>query len=436
MKSMIPASLLFASFVASAAPIAVSEVEWSQDEMSHLVTVSYTLASDAIVTVEVITNGVPMKGITHLHGDVCKWVEKGERSFAWAVECSHPDIASLPEDSEVRVLAWKKSDPPDYLVASLAVTNDLAWYPDEASLPFGIDSDHYRTDALVLRRIHAKNRTWRMGGYANEDGVNKWSDEYPHLVTLTRDYYIGVFEVTQGQNRSVNRYGGGCFVVGDAKMWLMRPRDSISYNAIRGTDAGSKWPNDDYDIAHGVDPTSLMQKFRDVTGLLYLDLPTEAQWEYACRAGTTSSLYSGMDVTPNGTSLPDKCNRLAKLARYSHNGGKYAASDTHSSTGGTARVGSYMPNAWGLYDMLGNIREWCLDYVGPYPQNAVVDPVGQATGAKRIHRGGGYPDAAYICRVGNRGNTAPTTSEVQHGFRLAMDILPESAEKEDNEEVE
>jgi formylglycine-generating enzyme required for sulfatase activity len=86
--------------------------------------------------------------------------------------------------------------------------------------------------------------------------------------------------------------------------------------------------------------------------------------------------------------------------------------------------------------MLGNIREWCLDYVGPYPQNAVVDPVGQATGAKRIHRGGGYPDAAYICRAGNRGNTAPTTSEVQHGFRLAMDILPESAEKEDNEEVE
>ena len=208
MGKSIRAGLSLASAIAYSAPVPVSDVKWSQDVSSHVVTVTYTLESDAIVTVEALTNGVPLKGITHLAGDVCRMVKQGDRSFRWAVECSHPDISALPEDSEIRVLAWKRSDPPDYLVASLAVTNDLAWYPDAASLPFGIDSDHYRTDALVLRRIHAKNRTWRMGGHANEAGVNQWSDERPHLVTLANDYYIGVFEVTHGQYRSID--GGNC----------------------------------------------------------------------------------------------------------------------------------------------------------------------------------------------------------------------------------
>ena len=431
MKSMISASVLFASFVASAAPVAVSEVEWSQDEASHLVTVSYSLGSDAIVTVEVFTNGVPLKGITHLHGDVCKWVEKGERSFVWAVECSHPDIASLPEDSEVRVLAWKRSDPPDYLVTSLAVTNDLAWYPDAASLPFGIDSDHYRTDALVLRRIHAKNRTWRMGGHANEVGVNQWSDERPHLVTLAYDYYIGVFEVTHGQYRSIAGGMSGRFIVGDARMCATRPRDSISYNQIRGMVAGAKWPNADYDIAHGVDADSVLRKFRDITGLPNLDLPSEAQWEFACRAGSTSGLYTGLDVSDT-----DRCPRVDKIARYSNTGGKYNDGAVHSSTGGTARVGSYLPNAWGLYDMLGNVREWCLDWLGDYSGENVSDPSGPGTGTARCVRGGGYADAAYICRAGNRGSSASGNKWDTLGFRLAMDIIPGNEDENGSQEVE
>lgn len=436
MKSVISASALFAFFVASAAPVAVSEVKWSQDETSHLVTVSYSLEADAIVTMEVLTNGVTLKGITHLSGDVCRMVKQGDRSFRWAVECSHPDISALPEDSEIRVLAWKKSDPPDYMVASLSVTNDLAWYPDMDSLPFGIDSDCYRTDSLVFRRVHAKNRTWRMGGHAKEAGVNKWSDERPHLVTLTNDYYIGVFEVTHGQYRSIAGSMTGYFIVGDAKMCATRPRDSISYNQIRGTDAGSKWPNADYDIAHGVDATSVMQKFRSVTGLSNLDLPTEAQWEYACRAGTTSSLYSGMDLTPNADKFPDRCDRLSKLARYTHTGGKYNSTEVHSSTGGTARVGSYLPNAWGIYDMLGNVREWCLDYVASYPDGTILNPVGAATGTSRSYRGGAFSDSAYICRAGNRSNANPKETWEQLGFRLAMDILPEKKEGTDMEEVE
>lgn len=431
MKSVISASALFAFFVASAAPVAVSEVKWSQDETSHLVMVSYSLEADAIVTMEVLTNGVPLKGITHLSGDVCRMVKQGDRSFRWAVECSHPDISALPEDSEVRVLAWKKSDPPDYMVASLAVTNDIAYYPDESSLPFGIDSDHYRRDALVMRRIRGRNRIWRMGSHAGEKGVNEWSSEHPHLVMLGNDYYIGVFEVTQGQTRSVLGNEPNCHFKGDAKDYLSRPQDSVSYDQIRGTAAGAKWPNADYGTAHGVDSTSLVQRFRNITGFSNLDLPTEAQWEFACRAGCTSGLYTGFDV-----SATDRCPRVGKIARYYNTGGKYTDATVHSSTGGTARVGSYLPNAWGLYDMLGNVREWCLDWIENYPQEMAVDPMGPKSGTSRCVRGGGYSDGAYICRAGNRSNANPNVTWKQLGFRLAVDILPEKKEGTNMEEVE
>ena len=85
--------------------------------------------------------------------------------------------------------------------------------------------------------------------------------------------------------------------------------------------------------------------------------------------------------------------------------------------------------------MLGNIREWCLDYLEPYPQDTAVNPVGPSSGTSRCYRGGGYSDAAYICRAGNRGHASPKEQWPQLGFRLAMDILPES-EKVDDKEVE
>ena len=431
MGKSILAGLSLASAIAYSAPVPVSDVKWSQDVSSHVVTVTYTLESDAIVTVEALTNGVPLKGITHLAGDVCRMVKQGDRSFRWAVECSHPDISALPEDSEIRVLAWKKSDPPDYLVASLAVTNDIAYYPDESSLPLGIGSDHYRRGALVMRRIRARNRIWRMGAPAKEKGVNQWSAEHPHLVMLSSDYYIGVFEVTQGQTRSLLGYEPSCHFKGDVKDFLSRPQDSVSYDQIRGTVEGAKWPNADYATAHGVDSTSLMQRFRNITGFSNLDLPSEAQWEFACRAGSTSGLYTGLDVSDT-----DRCPCVDKIARYSNTGGKYNDGAVHSSTGGTARVGSYLPNAWGLYDMLGNVREWCLDWLGDYSGENVSDPSGPGTGAARCVRGGGYTDAAYICRAGNRGSSASKNIWVTLGFRLAMDIIPGNEDENGSQEVE
>jgi formylglycine-generating enzyme required for sulfatase activity len=122
-------------------------------------------------------------------------------------------------------------------------------------------------------------------------------------------------------------------------------------------------------------------------------LPTEAQWEYACRAGTTEKYAGTLDM----------------MAWYSNN------SDGHSHG-----VAEKQANAWGLFDMHGNVWEWCLDWYGDYPGGAVNDPAGPPTGTNRVCRGGGWSNSARICRSSYRGWDVPNSSFDVLGFRIAL----------------
>ena len=126
-------------------------------------------------------------------------------------------------------------------------------------------------------------------------------------------------------------------------------------------------------------------------------LPTEAQWEYACRAGTTGP-YAG---------------ELGRMAWYGNNSG----SKTHP-------AGQKAPNAWGLYDMHGNVREWCYDWYGDYPDGSVRDPPGTSSGSHRVDRGGGWNSFARNCRSAGRLRGAPSLRNDSLGFRLALGIVP------------
>ena len=433
----------FAFFAAAAqiiAPATVSNVTWSQNPDTHVVTVTYRLSESAIITAEVLTNGVPLKGVTHLVGDVNRWVESdgtADNGFLWAPECSHPGLYDLPADSEIRVKAWTKADPPDYIVTSLVISNSVAYYPSEDALPGGIGADEYRFDSLVMRRIHAKNVVWRMGepNGGLERGWNKWSTNNVHYVRLSRDYYMGVFEITQRQWMRIRNEQKGSYVNGVDDYY--RPAEAVKWTDIRGSSVGLNWPNEDYDTAHGVDYWSFLGKARGTTGLL-LELPTEAQWEYACRAGTYGAYGNGESLevsafTPNGSGGGSNAisARLNRLGRNVYNGGHANGTAIYSagaSTGGTARVGSYLPNGWGLYDMHGNVREWCIDRLSDLPEtdpNAVtVDPVGGTALTTRIMRGGGHSDSPYQCRCANRGGVGQTTGwGGVCGFRVACEIL-------------
>lgn len=272
------------------------------------------------------------------------------------------------------------------------------------------NQDAYKGDYMVFRRIHAGSFVM---GSPETELQRTGSRETQHGVRLTKSFYIGIFEVTQKQYENIM---GEEANVSNSK-GPYRPAENVSWGTIRGTIKGSKWP-----VTTDIDDNSLLKKLRDRTGLDTFDLPTEAQWEYACRAGSDTPFNDGIAVTAVG----DLTTRMNTLGRYNGNTGDERGSAdyvTHT------KVGCYQPNNWELYDMHGNVHEWCLDiYDGSHEDPAAfddpVDPVGYPTGSFRVCRGGAYNSPAQSCRVAYRVPYMPPGSgNVAIGFRLVR-VLP------------
>lgn len=281
--------------------------------------------------------------------------------------------------SQIRILNEQKtaSHGGRYCVIDLSGGPSTFVYPVSSVQEGTFNTDEYKTVKLVLRRI--------------EPGTFKMCGEFE--VTLTKPYYIGVFEVTQKQYELVMGQYPSEFK-GD-----MRPVENVSFGQIRGFSDGAKWP-----ASSAVDPMSFLGRLRARTGLDF-DLPTEAQWEYACRAGTTSAFNNGGDSEDD----------MKDLGRYgeNHADGRGGYSAKHTA------VGAYMPNAWGLYDMHGNVWEWCLDWAGDL-SGGMTDPKGPVAGAFRILRGGSWGETARGCNSSHRWRLMPNYRLRHYGFRLAL----------------
>jgi len=153
------------------------------------------------------------------------------------------------------------------------------------------------------------------------------------------------------------------------------------------------------------DIQTFIQKLNAQTGQTYR-LPTEAEWEYACRAGTTTPFNTGNNLTTSQANYDGD---------YPYNGnpkGEYRGKSTP--------VGSFAPNAWGLYDMHGNVWEWCSDWYGTYPSGSQTNPTGAATGSLRVNRGGSWYIYAQSCRSAYRYNNTPDYRYISLGFRLVL----------------
>ena len=193
-------------------------------------------------------------------------------------------------------------------------------------------------------------------------------DEQPvHNVTITKAFYMATTEVTQAQYQAVMEHNPSHFK-GDN-----RPVEQVSWN----------------------DASAFCRKLSEKEGAQYR-LPTEAEWEYACRAGTTTELYWGdhWDDTLSWVGPP--------------------------TAGETKRVGTKPPNPWGLYDMIGNVWEWCQDPYAPYPAADQTDPK-PAKGDMRVCRGGGAYTVWRYARCAARGNGVPDDSDYHLGFRIVRD---------------
>lgn len=301
----------------------------------------------------------------------------------------------------------------DYMVIDLSGGPSASSYPVGylSAVPSGGWTDAYKTTKLVLRRISAG--TFTMGSPTNELG--RGSNEIQHQVTLTQDFYIGVFEVTQKQWERVMGNKPSYFT--NASCYASRPVEQVSYHQIRenadsNTAISPNWPQ-----SSAAGAGSFIGKLRAKTGLMTLDLPTESQWEYAGRAGTTTALNSGKNLT-NAVS----CSNMSEVGRYEYNHpGGYSFSPSVNTDGGSAKVGSYLPNAWGLYDMHGNVHEMCLDW---YTETALgsIDPSGAVSGDSRVSRDGSWPSIAMHCRSGVRHPAPPHRYSGGHGFRLSRTL--------------
>ena len=305
-----------------------------------------------------------------------------------------------------------------YLIIDLTEGPNAASYPieveyfkDQAAANTKFNTIEYKTNKLVLRRI--LRGTFIMGapvGETGRQGTTWMYSETQHAVTLTQDYYLGIFEVTQTQWMKVMNTNPSYFK-SNADM-ASCPVEMVSYRMIRGATKGIALP-----ITGEVDEGTFIKVLRDKTGLSALDLPTEAQWEYATRAGTTDSTYFGNNVSAAV---------LNANAWYKGNAG----AKTHG-------AGQFSPNNWGLYDTLGNTWEWCLDRVKKIPSAdigsaAVTDPlagrqIAQAdisATTQAILRGGSITHELTVIRCACRTANEDVTSTLNEaGFRLSV-VLP------------
>lgn len=393
MKTLMFAIAATSALALSATPV-VSDVVIEQRN-SRTVKVTYNLSEDAVVTVDFLTNAtaevwasIGGKNVTHVWGDCNRLVKgSGSHTLYWAPEKSWGAQFADTFSVKAEVKAWAVDAPPDYMVVDLCAEKTVRYYASVDFLPDGdVTNQVYKSDKLVMRKIPAKGVEWRMGSPTGEVGKlkaeNDWNGlETPHYVTFTNDFYLAVFELTRRQ--CIDRMGCG-YWYGDVHYYHPLAGGS-TYGGVTYTDMRGKnnlWPAS----GHNVDIGSCLYNLRVKTGIDF-DLPTEAQWEFACRAGVGAALPNGkeMDAEESSASLDD-------IAWCVNN----AENTMHD-------VGSLAPNGFGLYDMLGNIGEYCLDVITPHVglgSASVTEPVG-ATGdlySQRVVRGGSYANKAYYCR--------------------------------------
>lgn len=365
------------------ADVSVMDVKFKpRTPWTGLVDIEYTIAC-ANPQDEVYVHPVAYDGdrrmtlfLNCLTGDgVTNTVKAGTHKMTWDSITDYGVFASA--NFQIKIYAGKRL--PKYVKIDLSSGPESDEYPISMSIDGpDLSKDDCRTTELWLRLV-PPGEFW-MGSPAGELGRS--DNEVLHHVTLTKPFYIGVFEVTQKQYELVMGENPSYFKETDN--CPLRPIENVVFN---GQISG------------------FLSRLRTRTRILSFELPTEAKWEYACRAGVSVALYNGYNL-PN----VDYCSMLNEIARNFANGWGEYGQDESNERFGTTKVGCYKSNRLGLYDMLGNVWEFCVD--GAYYSPGVIDVVDpiftqyehsrSGVFEARVIRGGAYDSKAKDCRVAVR----------------------------------
>ena len=419
MKVLTFAAIGLLAAAASAAP-SVTVVSLSQGENGD-VTVTYNLSEQAIVTAEFEVDGQPVTGkmAWRLYGDVSKVVAAGNgKKIVWRPEGAFGGTVPTEANTKVTVKAWTDANPPPVMVQDLTMPIEdknitaykngrygINYYPSLDALPEGVASRRYKTAKMPFVRIPAKDVQFWMGA-PTSDPERKSGEDY-HKVTLTNDYYLAVYEMTQAQFLAIAMVGswteswawpyarsypsvktndtGSSYNISSGKDWELCPVDCLNEFKLRAVYSAGDKPNPG--------GGTIVTQFRTMTGWTKADLPTEAEWEFACRAG------SGDPRNVEGAELDE-------IAWY-----------TPNADGRIQPVGLKKPNAWGLYDMLGNAWEICRDSWQSSTGTAdAVAPVYYRSDRSQVSRGGAFDSDAASVRSASRHHGGNRVYDVGAGY--------------------
>jgi formylglycine-generating enzyme required for sulfatase activity len=276
-------------------------------------------------------------------------------------------------------------------------------------------------------------------GSSESDSFAKVDERPQTRVTLAKGFWLGKTTVTIGQWKSMTGLG--------VRTQLVR---IIHDDTLYDFDGKKETARDYMRFSRDADPAQYLAREFDSLPMYFVswndamefckdltereraagrlpagyeyNLPTEAEWEYACRAGTTDATYAGPLVAENGKS--PMLDNLAWYSGNSPNGYTGKGFNVSGRTGGPHPVAQKQPNAWGLYDMTGNLWQWCRDWYGSYPGGNLTDPTGPATGTDRVNRGGSFGSGPRDERSANHAKNPPAEASAYRGFRVALCPVP------------
>ena len=342
--------------VAGAAVPRVSNVRMTQDG-KHRAKITYEISeAPGIATLDILTNGVPIGAsvLTNATGDVNKLLGVGPHQIVWKPWETWPGHTFETASVTAKVTVWPTNAPPDWLAVELTKADyPVTYYATEDALPWGKiwQNKTYKGDVFLMRRIPASHAQSFMGSPESE--ANRIAGrETRRMCTLTNDYYMAIFPTTFRHYYLLNDH--------TATEARLTPVVTLSYNMLRYNTGNAdnkalpvNFPTTSRTFVGG---TSYLKAWRDKTGLTF-DLPTSAQWEYACRAGMDTPIN-----WPGGTGSMDDLGVVCQLGKNCY------------------EVGGKGANSWYLFDTIGNCYEWVLDYFegdsDPIPPDPVTDPFG------------------------------------------------------------